>query len=99
MEQSHRLKRTNAPVRVYNKPLSPEEQSSCSAAGTSLRGPGTRSHAQGSSSRGTHVVDVVLRGSVGQTSHVDAVAGGALEGGRSVAVPVVRHPCGEKSPF
>lgn len=48
---------------------------------------------------GTHVVDVILRGSVGQTSHVDAVAGRALEGGRSVAVPVVRHPCGEKSPF
>lgn len=49
--------------------------------------------------RGTHVVDVILRSSVRQTSHVDAVAGGALEGGRPVAVSVVRHSCREKSPF
>lgn len=55
--------------------------------------------APGTGRFGTHVVDVVLRGSVRQTSHVDTVAGRALEGGCPVAVSVVRHSCREKSPF
>jgi len=72
----------------------------CGTADTSNNGHRIlKPHTQGNGRFGTHVIDVVLRSSVRQTSHVDAVASRALEGGSPVAVSVVRHPCREESPF
>lgn len=39
----------------------------------------------------THIVDVSLCGSVGQTPHVNTVTRGALEGGAAVTIPPIRH--------